>query len=176
MVIVIISKEETWSNLRVVRGRIPEFPKDCNYVHNAVIFGAIRFSVDRGTPLFEYASHHRRSIQEAEEPDNIRTVQAVIREYARKKHLLLLCEPGDNSFHVTNWSAAWHGIDFTPAVERLYLETTQNQPTQKLRMLVLGQSRETSNSIHRCKLSAPPSVLKHTNEIYWFSLQYDSNG
>jgi hypothetical protein len=58
-----------------------------------------------------------------------------MREMVRRGQGTHICEPFERSFFVTNWSAAWKGLDFGPAVK-----AGENEASA-VKLLVLGESK-----------------------------------
>lgn len=59
---------------------------------------------------------------------------------------MLICEPFEKLYSVSNWCGAWKGIDFSAAEKE-----SQEKREQDWDMLVFGQSR-LAKSPARCKL------------------------
>ncbi len=64
---------------------------------------------------------------------------------------ILICEPCDRSYNVSNWTAAWKGLDFDVALKKQENGTNKSTP---MKLLVLGESLE-ARSPHRCELTSP---------------------
>lgn len=102
----------------------------------------------------------------------------VNREMVRRKQNTHICEPMERSYNITNWSAAWNGLDFSPAVQE-----QKKLQDKKLRLLVLGESKEVK-SPDRCKDSfilfnklelttgclVGSVILCRTEEGYWVNI------
>lgn len=133
-----------------MRGRVPKLsgPERHGFAHNALIFASSRFRLHPDTPLSEIALQNRKAIQERREPASIELSLAVIREMARRKQNMHICEPFETSFSVTNWTAAWNGIDFTGAIEDK--EKDNKEEDKKTEVFVVGESGE-FRAPRRCK-------------------------
>jgi hypothetical protein len=97
---------------------------------------------------------------------------AIYRELTRRCQSQHICEPLEKSYHVTNWSSAWRGLDFTPALE---VSATKERQGKVPSVLVLGESMESSNPC-RCEFPAfyrppPPDLneyfLTYTQSAPW---------
>ncbi|KAF4936453.1 hypothetical protein CGCF245_v006600 [Colletotrichum fructicola] len=123
---------------------------DQPYLHNAVMYSTAHFSISRDTSVCDIAYHNRLAVIEALKPENIDRAFAVTREIALRGYTIHVCEPGELSFTITNWTAAWHGIDFStcrdqPAGEdeELVADTEQHAEPQHVPIpspLVFGHS------------------------------------
>ncbi|PNY27768.1 Alpha-1,2-mannosidase family protein [Tolypocladium capitatum] len=118
------------------RGRHPALPADRPYLHNCVVFAVARMPIGRDTPLSELAYRHRLSVRRGLEVGSIERDLAVTREMCRRRYVAHVCEPFELSYALTNWCAAWRGIDFAPAVAESGTAAGGDAPAP----LVLGQS------------------------------------
>jgi hypothetical protein len=135
---------------QVVRGRIPQLARDSiSFVHNALVYGTARFSINRLTPLAEIAFQHRLAISEAAGVGDIEISLAISREQKLRGQGIHVCEPFERSFNVSNWTAAWKGVDFSSVMKE---SSEQNERGATARMLVLGLSMERRGFL-RCKFN-----------------------
>ncbi|KAH9229779.1 hypothetical protein K456DRAFT_1919370 [Colletotrichum gloeosporioides 23] len=95
------------------RGRHPALMADQPYLHNAVMYSTAYFPISRDTSVCDIAYNNRLAVIEALKPENVDRAFAVTREIALRGYSIHVCEPGELSFTITNWTAAWHGIDFS---------------------------------------------------------------
>ncbi|KAF9874269.1 MFS monocarboxylate [Colletotrichum karsti] len=95
------------------RGRHPALPAGKSYLHNAIVYSVARMPISRDTPVYEIARQNRLAVIEALKPESVDRALAVSREMYHGGIGAHICEPGEFSFSVTNWSSAWHGIDFS---------------------------------------------------------------
>jgi hypothetical protein len=95
----------------------------------------------------EIAYRNRLAITEALDPRDIEVGKAVRREMVRRGQGIHICEPFERSVNVSNWAAAWKGLDFRSAVRGQVAGETGRDP---LHMLVLGESK-VEGAPHRCK-------------------------
>nr|XP_036576257.1 putative LysR family regulatory protein [Colletotrichum truncatum]KAF6782965.1 putative LysR family regulatory protein [Colletotrichum truncatum] len=96
-----------------VRNRHPALSGDKPYLHNGLIFSAVRLPVSRDISVCEIARQNRLALIDTLKPDNIDRAFAVNREIFRRGYGMHICEPGELSYAVSNWSSAWYGIDFS---------------------------------------------------------------
>ncbi|KAF3800072.1 hypothetical protein GCG54_00015450 [Colletotrichum gloeosporioides] len=99
--------------LKAARGRHPALMAEQPYLHNAIMYSTAHFSISRDTSVCDIAYHNRLAVIEALKPENVDRAFAVTREIALRGYSIHTCEPGELSFTITNWTAAWHGIDFS---------------------------------------------------------------
>ncbi|VUC36443.1 unnamed protein product [Clonostachys rosea] len=153
------------------RGRHPALPEGKHYLHNCPAYACARFKFNKDTPLSEIALKHRLSVNETAQTASIERSFAVTKKVFDGGFAFPMGEAGDLSFHVTNWSSAWHGIDFShvrkekSAKNATDIKNGVPEGTSRtaLSMLVLGSSTQRDSSIHR--LSAP--ILCKTDGGYW---------
>lgn len=124
-----------------------------NYIHNALHTATARLRIGPSTSISEIALAHRKAVEVALDPNDIEVGMAVVREMGRRRQASHTCEPGDRSYSVSNWCAAWKDLDFSTAVKGA---TTSGV---KPKVTVLGQSGERGVP-QRCKL-----ILCHTHMI-----------
>jgi hypothetical protein len=116
-----------------VRGRLPQLQQDRNeFIHNSLQFSTARFRINHSTPLSEIAYQNRKAIIQAVDLKDIEISLTAVREMVRRGQSTHICEPFEKSYFVTNWSAAWKGLDFSPALKE--------QKGTDLTLLVLGES------------------------------------
>lgn len=133
-----------------VRGRIPKLDGDRNaFIHNALHYSTSRFPVDPSTPLSEIAYQNRKAIIESLDEKDISTNIAVVHEMVRRRQPVHVCELFERSFFVTNWTAAWKGLDFSPAIKEP--EHVANG-ISNLKLFILGESKVVGGP-DRCKKS-----------------------
>jgi hypothetical protein len=111
--------------------------------------------MSRSTPLSEITYHTRTAIIEATNPQDIGISIAVMREMVRRGQSTLIVRPFEKLYFVTNWSAAWRGLDFSPAVKKDEKTRDAGAP---LKAFVFGHSGE-ANKPQRCNdTCTPPHV------------------
>jgi hypothetical protein len=108
--------------------------------------------MSRYTPLSEIAYHTRTAIIEATSPRDIGISIAVAQEMVRRRQTNHIIRPFEKSYFVTNWSAAWRGLDFSTAVRKDEKERDAGAPVTAF---VLGDSGIASKP-QRCKDSCTP--------------------
>jgi hypothetical protein len=101
-------------------------------------YSTSRFRIDPSTPVSEIAYQNRKAIIEALDEKDIATNIAVVSEMVRRGQIVHVCEPFERSFFVTNWTAAWKGLDFSPAIKEP--EPNENG-TSAPKLFVLGESK-----------------------------------
>lgn len=123
-----------------MRGRVPQLDRDRNgFIHNGLHYSTARFRIDSSTPLSEIAYLNRLAIIQALDQKEIEIGMAVTREMVRRRQRIHICEPFERSFSVTNWSAAWKGLDFSTAIKG---DENGKSERTALKMVVLGDSKE----------------------------------
>ncbi|KFY92834.1 hypothetical protein V498_04711 [Pseudogymnoascus sp. VKM F-4517 (FW-2822)] len=139
-----------------IRGRLPELDQNRDaFIHNSLAYGTARFPMSRSTPLSEIAYRTRKAIIEATDPRDIGISIAVMREMVRRRQPAHIIRPFERSFHVTNWSGAWRGLDFSPAVKKDERERDASTP---VKAFVLGYGGIASRP-QRCEdISTPLHV------------------
>jgi hypothetical protein len=152
-----ISKPFTDANPPLkVRGRIPELDQNRDgFVHNALAYSTARFPMCRSTLLSEIVYHNRKAIIEAADPKDISIGVAITQEMVRRGQGTHIVRPFESSYFVTNWSAAWRGLDFSPAVKE---DEKERDASAALKAFVFGNSGVASNP-QRCKNMRPPINL-----------------
>lgn len=135
------------SQVSLVRGRTPVLPPDESdgFIHNALHYATSNFKISPTTPLREIVLLNRKAIQEALEPAAIEDGILALREISKSKQVMLICEPHQKLYSVSNWGATWQGIDFSSAVAE-----DQDMSQGRPELLVLGQSR-TKKAPGRCE-------------------------
>ncbi|KAK0627357.1 hypothetical protein B0T14DRAFT_600591 [Immersiella caudata] len=147
-----------------LRGRIPELSDPDavkGFIQNGLLYSTSRFRFHHGIPLGEIARGNRESIRRTLEPDTIDLYMAIQRELTRKCQGQHICEPLEKSYHVTNWSSAWRGLDFTPALESAAKEERGGKVPK---VVVLGEALELGLP---CRFSSV--VMCKTEEGYWIN-------
>ena len=85
--------------------------------------------------------------------------QVVNKEQVRRGQMIHVCEPFERSYHVTSWTTAWKGLDFSSALlvdsgMEEYKEKEKQEEERQRRttseLLVLGTS-ESGDGPKRCK-------------------------
>ncbi|TAQ86634.1 hypothetical protein B7494_g5046 [Chlorociboria aeruginascens] len=143
-----------------LRGRFPQLERNYDaFIHNSLHYGTARFRDKPSVPLSEIAYLNRQAIIQALDPKDVEIGIAVTREMVRRKQPIHTCEPFEKSMNITNWCAAWKGLDFSGAIKAQEKERPERN---ELKMLVLGDSKE---------FSAPSrfstAVMCKTEEGYW---------
>ncbi|KAL2674174.1 hypothetical protein Neosp_012621 [[Neocosmospora] mangrovei] len=132
-----------------LRGRVPGLWDDDGdrFIHNALHYATSNFKISASTPLDEIALHNRQAINKALERSEIEVGLAALRDVSKRRQVMLICEPFEKLYSVSNWCGAWKGIDFSAA---------EKEPQMKREhawdMIVLGQSK-LAKSPTRCKLA-----------------------
>ncbi|OBT78162.1 hypothetical protein VF21_02754 [Pseudogymnoascus sp. 05NY08] len=143
-----------------IRGRLPQLDQNRDaFVHNALAYSTARFPMSRSTPLSEIAYHTRKAIIEATDPQDIGISIAVMQEMVRRGQGSHIIRPFEKSYFVTNWSAAWRGLDFSPAVKEDERERDAGAP---VKAFVFGDSGIASNPQR-----FNSTVMCKTDEGYW---------
>ncbi|WAO95472.1 Hypothetical protein NCS54_01309500 [Fusarium falciforme] len=142
-----------------LRRRVPGLWDDDGdrFIHNALHYATANFKISATTPLHEIALHNRKAINKALERSEIEVGLAALRDVSKRRQFMLICEPFEKLYSVSNWCGAWKGIDFSAA---------ETEPQAKREhawdMLVLGQSRP-AKSPTRYRLS----IMCKTKEGFW---------
>ncbi|KAJ5921455.1 BCL5p [Penicillium verhagenii] len=97
------------------RGRLAFLPLGQPYLHNCIGFSYARVAASRDTPIAEIAYRHCLAVKEGIQEQSIQHDISVIEELSRRRLTLSLTEPYRHFYTTSNWSSAWHGIDFGPA-------------------------------------------------------------
>ncbi|KAI1855917.1 hypothetical protein JX265_012000 [Neoarthrinium moseri] len=144
-----------------LRNRVPALSGNpaSAFVHNALIFPNARFPINPSTSIGEIAYQNRKNVQEALEQKNIEIDLAVIQETTRRGQAIHTCEPFDRSYSVTNWCAAWRGLDFSAATPR-----HEAKEQAKSSLFVLGHSNETKTPARFSSV-----IMCRTDEGFWCS-------
>ncbi|KZL85763.1 hypothetical protein CI238_05312 [Colletotrichum incanum] len=145
--------------INLVRGRIPQLPRDdASYIHNGLIHGSVRVHIGPATPVAEISYQHRQAVVEGTDPNDIQIGLAIAREQVRIGQSMHICEPGESSHSVTNWSVAWKDVDFSPALADHERKDAATPP----QMMVLGEGGEVKQPARFVSY-----VLCKTQEGYW---------
>ncbi|RSL47243.1 hypothetical protein CEP54_013486 [Fusarium duplospermum] len=142
-----------------LRGRVPGLWDDDGdrFIHNALHYATANFKISASTPLHEIALHNRKAINKASERSEIEVGLAALRDVSKRRQVMLICEPFEKLYSVSNWCGAWKGIHFS---------ATEKEPQVKGEhdwdMLVLGQSR-LAKSPGRYRVS----IMCKTKEGFW---------
>ncbi|KFX93509.1 hypothetical protein V490_04807 [Pseudogymnoascus sp. VKM F-3557] len=145
-----------------MRGRIPELDQNRDgFVHNALAYSTARFPMCRSTLLSEIVYHNRKAIIEAADPKDISIGVAITQEMVRRGQGTHIVRPFESSYFVTNWSAAWRGLDFSPAVKE---DEKERDASAALKAFVFGDSGVASNPQR-----FNSTVMSKTDEGYWCS-------
>ncbi|KAI9150569.1 Acetyltransferase BOT5 [Paramyrothecium foliicola] len=135
------------------RGRHPAFPQGQHYIHNCPAYACARFKFNKDTPLSEIAHHHRLAVNETASLENIERSFAVTKKVFEGAYGFPYGEPGDLSYSVTNWSSAWHSIEFSHVIKGRKENGAANGTVEvagvKPPMLVFGHAQLPNNNIHR---------------------------
>ncbi|RTE82406.1 hypothetical protein BHE90_003034 [Fusarium euwallaceae] len=142
-----------------LRGRVPGLWDDDGdrFIHNALHYATANFNISASTPLHEIALHNRQAINKALERSEIEVGLAALRDVSKRRQVMLICEPFEKLYSVSNWCGAWKGIDFSVAEEEPQVKSEQGWD-----MLVLGQSR-LAKSPGRYRVS----IMCKTKEGFW---------
>ncbi|KAJ3533676.1 hypothetical protein NM208_g7879 [Fusarium decemcellulare] len=142
-----------------LRGRVPALSagKGDGFIHNGLHYATANFQVSSSTPLHDIALCNRVAINQAMEETDIQAGVTALRELARCGQVMLICEPSQKLYSVSNWCGAWQGIDFSHA-------TKEPQETNKIvpELMVLGQSR-----LARSPLRYRVAIMCKTTEGFW---------
>lgn len=131
-------------------------------MHNCPAYACARLKFSRDTPLSELARLHRLSVIETSKPANIERSFAVSLGVYNGGYAFPLNGPGETSYHVTNWSSAWHNLDFssvidpstgTNSVKGVHGAAVYGGSGNEPSLLVLGHAVQRKHSIHRCESS-----------------------
>lgn len=154
----------------VARGRLILVPPtDHHYLHNCPAYACARIKYSRKTPLAEIARAHRRAINETAEHENLERSFAVTNKVFHGAYAMPIGEPGDMTYHTTNWSGAWRNVDFTAVVQKVRKNSDPVAAAVRRRlrtegavssgsgrhespMLVFGQAVQRKTKYHRCEL------------------------
>ncbi|RSL73023.1 hypothetical protein CEP53_000856 [Fusarium sp. AF-6] len=142
-----------------LRGRVPGLWDDDGdrFIHNALHYATANFKISASTPLHEIALHNRKAINKALERSEIEVGLAALRDVSKRRQVMLICEPFEKLYSVSNWCGAWKGIDLSVAEEEPQVKSEQGWD-----MLVLGQSR-LAKSPGRYRVS----IMCKTKEGFW---------
>lgn len=149
-----------WNHLikgLLVRRRVPGLRDDDGdrFIHNALHYATANFRLNVSTPLHEIALINRQSVNKALERPEIEVGLAALREVSKQKQHMLICEPFEKLYSVSNWCGAWKGIEFSAAAEKeLRIKSEHDWD-----MLVLGQSRPLKAPA-RCELAPSPRTTE----------------
>ncbi|KAF4448999.1 hypothetical protein F53441_7649 [Fusarium austroafricanum] len=142
-----------------LRDRIPELKaeKGEGFIHNAVHYATANFTISPSTPLHEIVLQNRTAVNKALEPTDIQAGVNMLREVAKSRQLMLICEPHHKLYSSSNWSGAWQEIDFTKAAPEYYDTTSYHKE-----LVVLGESK-TRNALGRYRVV----IMCRTSEGFW---------
>ncbi|KAH8599506.1 hypothetical protein B0O99DRAFT_659317 [Bisporella sp. PMI_857] len=118
------SKRLTLSQTVNLRGRIPQLENRDAFIHNSLHYATSRFLMTSSTPMGEIALRNRQAIIRATVPKEIEIGMETCREMVFEW-----------SYNISNWSAAWKGLDFGEAVKG---ENKGRNPKLKL---LLGEGK-----------------------------------
>ncbi|KAJ5933980.1 BCL5p [Penicillium verhagenii] len=97
------------------RGRLALLPPTQPYLHNCIGFSYARVAASRDTPIAEIAYRHCLAVKQGIQEQSIQHDISVIEELSRRRLAFSLTEPYRHFYTTSNWSSAWHVIDFGPA-------------------------------------------------------------
>ncbi|KEY75003.1 hypothetical protein S7711_01345 [Stachybotrys chartarum IBT 7711] len=143
------------------RGRHSALPSGTHYLHNGIAYAGARFEFNNKTPLAEIARHHRSAIIETAKEASIERSFAISKKTLEGGFVFPIGEPGDIPYHITNWSSAWHEIDFSSVITG-QVDSNGAVP-EKPSVLVLGHAVERGHGIHR--LQCP--IMCKAEGGYW---------
>ncbi|CEJ89393.1 hypothetical protein VHEMI05237 [[Torrubiella] hemipterigena] len=136
-----------------LHGRAPNLD---NYIHNCLFDSTARLPVGPSTSIGDIAFANRQALETAARPEDFEISMATYREMCRRRQSSHTCEPGDRSFYVSNWSAAWRGIDFSSVVKG------EKKAEGIPKFVVLGQSKQLSDPSRFTSL-----ILSRTDDGYY---------
>ncbi|KAL8381955.1 hypothetical protein RB595_005962 [Gaeumannomyces hyphopodioides] len=152
-----------------LRGRIPELPRGSpSYVHNAIAYGFAHLGkVHRSSSLAEMAYRHRLAVLQMSEPEAIESGLDMIHHYVNHGNKApMLGDPGDRPYIVSNWTAAWKGLDFSAALARDEPVAEKTAPVkdgqQPRRLLVLGRAHTRDTPLRYVSM-----VMCKSSDGYW---------
>ncbi|KAF5717855.1 hypothetical protein FMUND_5525 [Fusarium mundagurra] len=139
--------------------RIPELQGERGegFVHNAVHYATSNFTIKPSTELDEIALQHRIAVNKALDESDIKAGVSTLRELAKAKQVMLICEPHHKLYSSSNWSGSWQGIDFTKAAPKSY-----DMSSRRKEMVVLGQSKAL-----KAPLRYRVAIMCRTSEGFW---------
>ncbi|UPK95372.1 hypothetical protein LCI18_006307 [Fusarium solani-melongenae] len=142
-----------------LRGRAPGlWDNDGDrFIHNALHYATANFKISASTPLHKIALYNRQAINKALERSEIEAGLAALRDVSKRRQVMLICEPFEKLYSVSNWCGAWKGIDFSAAEKEPQVEKEHTWD-----MLVFGQSR-LAKSPTRYRVS----LMCKTKEGFW---------
>ncbi|KAF5557572.1 hypothetical protein FPHYL_7659 [Fusarium phyllophilum] len=156
--------------------RIPELQGERGegFIHNAVQYVTANFAVKPSTELDEIALQNRIAVTTALEESDIKAGVSTLRELAKAKQVMLICEPHHELYSSSNWSGSWQGIYFTKAAPKSY-----DLSNRRKEMVVLGQSKtlkapmryravimcRTSEGFW-CDFAAPPKTMALVEKLF----------
>ncbi|GKT54271.1 hypothetical protein ColTof4_06417 [Colletotrichum tofieldiae] len=147
------------SNGDIVAGILLKLPReDSSYIHNGLMHGSGRVRIGPATPVAEVSYRHRQAVTEGTDPNDIQIGLAIARQQVRIGQSMHICEPGEGSHSISNWSAAWKDVDFGPALADPERKDTAAPP----QMMVLGEGGEVKQPARYVSY-----VLCKTEEGYW---------
>jgi hypothetical protein len=138
----------THANLSV-RRRVPKLEGDAAdaFIHNSLHYSTAHFKMEPSTPVAEIAYQNRVALKQALDPKDIEIGMTVVREMVRRGQSQLTCEPFERFYHVSNWSSAWSGLDFSSVVKG---QEKGKEGSRRPKLLVLGEGRASTSKIGRC--------------------------
>ena len=147
-------KDPLCSRTPSVRRRVPKLEGDAadSFIHNSMHYSTARFKMDPSTPVSQIAYENRRAIKQALDPKDIVIGMTVVREMVRRGQVNMTREPFERSLHVTNWTAAWRSLDFSPVVKG---QEKVQEASRRPKLLVLGEAKVSRRPVGRCE-SFPP--------------------
>ncbi|EEU37513.1 uncharacterized protein NECHADRAFT_86403 [Fusarium vanettenii 77-13-4] len=125
-----------------LRGRVPGLWDDDGdrFIHNALHYATSNLKISASTPLHEIALSNRQAINKALERSEIEVGLAALRDVSKRRQVMLICEPFEKLYSVSNWCGAWKGIEFSAAEKE-----PQVKREHAWDMLVLGQKPRISS-------------------------------
>ncbi|KAK3325017.1 hypothetical protein B0H66DRAFT_547248 [Apodospora peruviana] len=145
-----------------LRGRIPELAEESKwrgFLHNSLVYATAHFRYYPAIPLGDIARLNREAITGALEKDEVDVRLAVTREMVRRKQGILICEPFEKLLSISNWTPAWRGLDFTPA---LMVSAKEARGEKPLKLMVIGRGGEASGPGRYLA-----RIMCKTEEGYW---------
>ncbi|ERT01132.1 uncharacterized protein SPSK_10768 [Sporothrix schenckii 1099-18] len=158
-----------------IRGRLPQLtgPAMDGWLHNGLTHASTRFRLDRNTPLAQIAKDNHSCVAEMRDPVHVDIHLAIIREMARRKQNMHICEPFETSFSVTSWPAAWRDLDFSAAVATAATTSAEDSgattPLPPPDVFVIGRSGllTTPHRFHA-------TVMFRSDAGYWIDIGFST--
>jgi hypothetical protein len=123
----------------LVRGRVPALSdeKGDGFIHNSLHYATANFRINSSTPLHDIAFANRMAINQALKEDDIEAGLKALREISQCGQIMMICEPFQKLYSVSNWCRAWQGLDFSNAEGG-----SGGKGVKKLEPIVLGLSKQ----------------------------------